>query len=565
MTAGDIVPASRLALAPRTIAVSCLIVFLMLSTTNVALVRWLDNTNLETSNGLWKMPDIRSWEKTGHGSLDSGGFLYFPTYGTAARVLPDSWFIYGTPPASVTHRKMATLNAVFGALASAVVFLLACRSTDRLILSVAVAGLHATAGFVLLNSLNSEDVIPAYALFVCMVLCLSAFLETRIAGWLVGATFFLGSLTFFHWTLLPPAAVALVLALFLVASTRLESLWLPACALAVTAIWMQILLCITHWVASEAAPIGLLGVIFPQKAAVSGWLAFTLQKLVYLLVGMGNYWVGAQNVSDYAARLRSPQYIAEMAFSLAALIMAILVCLWTLVSARSTPALRAFAAFGLALFLTGELMHLYSQPQDPQSQVQPMLILFVGLLLGLGVFSRATSTRRVRTVAFTLLAIAILVGTYNVARFASTRFADSFQIEALRTFMSQFPPARTRVVSHGFEGWNTWRYVFGFDANPKAFEQDNILITAAFTNHHGIGSEAAANLVATRIADALDEGYRVYAGALWTQDEMSFIDSMSTVVGRQRASTFYRLLLARFSASNARETPYGTFVELKGR
>jgi hypothetical protein len=548
-----------------TIAGSALLLFLALSIGNLALVRWLDNTNLETSNGLWKMPGIHLWEKIGVGSVDTGGLLYFPTYGSAARLLPDFWFTYGTPPDSVTHRKMAALNAIFGALASSALFLIACRMTHRLPLSVGVAGLHATAGFVLLNSVNSEDVIPAYALFVCMVLCLSAFLETRIVGWFVGATFFLGSLTFFHWTLLPPAAAALALALFLVASTRLESLWLPACALAVTAVWMQILLCITHWVTSEAAPIGLLGVIFPQKAAVSGWLGFASQKLVYLLVGIGNYWVGAQNVSDYAPRLRSPQYLAEMAFSLAALIMAILVCFWTLFSARSTPALRAFAAFGLALFLTGELMHLYSQPQDPQSQIQPMLILFVGLLLGLEVVSRARSTRRVRTLAFTLLAIAMLVGTYNVARFASTRSADSFQIEALQTFMSQFPPARTRLVSHGFEGWITWRYVFGFDANSKAFEQDTILITAAFTNHYGISSEAAADLIATRIADALDEGYRVYAGALWTQDEVSFVDSMSTVVERRRASEFYHLLMARFQASNARETPYGTFVELKRR
>ena len=237
MTCRDIVPDSRASLAARTIAMAALIVFLVLSITNVALVRWLDNTNLETSNGLWKMPDIRAWEKTGHGSLDSGGFLYFPTYGMAARLLPHSWFTYGTPPAWITHRKMAALNALFGALASSVLFLIACRLTNRLLLSTAVAGLHATAGFVLLNSLNSEDVIPAYALFICMTACIWLFLETEMVAWLAAATLFLSLVAFFHWTLFPPAAAGLAIALFLGPSTRRASLWLPVLALAAAAAW----------------------------------------------------------------------------------------------------------------------------------------------------------------------------------------------------------------------------------------------------------------------------------------------------------------------------------------
>ncbi|HEX7788662.1 MAG TPA: hypothetical protein VF653_20755, partial [Methylomirabilota bacterium] len=266
MTCRDIVPDSRASLAARTITIAALIVLLVLSITNVALVRWLDNTNLETSNGLWKMPDIRAWEKTGHGSLDSGGFLYFPTYGMAARLLPHSWFTYGTPPAWITHRKMAALNALFGALASSVLFLIACRLTNRLLLSTAVAGLHATAGFVLLNSLNSEDVIPAYALFICMTACIWLFLETEMVAWLAAATLFLSLVAFFHWTLFPPAAAGLAIALFLGPSTRRASLWLPVLALAATAAWMHLWIRVVRLASLDAAPVGLLDVLFPSKA-----------------------------------------------------------------------------------------------------------------------------------------------------------------------------------------------------------------------------------------------------------------------------------------------------------
>jgi hypothetical protein len=557
------VPDFRVSLAPRTVAVSCLIVFLMLSTANIALVRWLDNTNLETSNGLWKMPDIRSWEKTGHGSLDSGGFLYFPTYGNAARVLPDSWFTYGTPPASVTHRKMATLNAVFGALASTVVFLLACRSTDRLILPAAVAGLHATAGFVLLNSLNSEDVIPAYTLFVCMTACIWLFLKTGMVPWLAAATFFLGLVAFFHWTLFPPAAAGLAVALFLASSTLLESLWLPILALAATAAWIQFWAWVVHLTASDATQVGLLDVLFPSKAALTGWLGFSANKFVYSLAGMGNYWVGARNVIDYVAFFRVALNILELALSLAALVVAILVCLWTLLSVKSTRSRRAFASFGLTVFFSGELMHLYSQPQDPQSQIQPMFILFIALLLALEHLTRASQAHRVRVVGLTLLAIALLVGMHHVSRFAIWRSQDSVQIQALRDFMVQFPRAQTRIVSHGFEGWNTWLYVFGFEADRESFTQESIMLASAFTLNYGISAAAAADLMTARIAGALDAGYRVYAGTLWTQDEETFVGWMSTVAQRERASEFYRLLLPRFQASNARETLYGTFVELK--
>ena len=541
-----------------------LLLFLALSTGNLALVRWLDNTNLETSNGLWKMPEIRRWEKTGVGSVDTGGLLYFPTYGCVARVLPDSWFRYGTPPESVTHRKMAAVNALFGALASSVLFLIACRKTGNLLLSVAMASLHATTGFVLLNSVNSEDVIPAYALFVCMVACLSAFLEEGNIPWLVATSVFLSLLTFFHWTLLPPAAAALAVALFLAPSTLFAALWLPTLALGVMAVWIPIWLWIAHLVSPEAAQIGLIDVLFPKKAELTGWLGFGSNKLVYSLVGMSNYWIGAHNVTNYADYLGIAPFVFAMMFSLGALVLAIVMCLWTLGSARSPRSQRAFAGFGLALFLSGELMHAYSQPQDPQSQIEPMFILFVALILASAAMVRTTKVR-IRAVGITLLVLAIVVGAYNITSFAQTRAADSVQINALRIFMAQFPRAETRIVSHAFEGWNTWLYVFGFEADRESFAQESIMLASAFTLNYGISAAAAADLMTARIAGALDAGYRVYAGTLWTQDEESFVGWMSTVAERERASQFYRLLMARFSASNARETPYGTFVELKRR
>src|ERR1051325_2073209 len=89
--------------------IACIYLFLIVS---------LDNTNLGTTNGLWKSVDVSAWEHGKRGAIDSGGFLYLRTYGLLARLIPDSWLRYGSAPPDVTFRKMAVLNGIFGGIAS---------------------------------------------------------------------------------------------------------------------------------------------------------------------------------------------------------------------------------------------------------------------------------------------------------------------------------------------------------------------------------------------------------------------------------------------------------------
>ena len=95
----------------------------------LCLIVTIDNTNLGTTNGLWKSPAVFAWGHGFNGPLDSGGILYGPVYGLLTRLIPDSWLQYGTPAADLTFRKMAVLNALFGGIACGLVCFLALRFT----------------------------------------------------------------------------------------------------------------------------------------------------------------------------------------------------------------------------------------------------------------------------------------------------------------------------------------------------------------------------------------------------------------------------------------------------
>jgi len=125
---------------------------LVVAAAYVILVVNLDNTNVGTSNGLWKSVDVRTWKQGIDGSIDNGGLLYAPVYGHLANLIPEAMLRYGAPAPDVTFRQMAVLDAVFGGIASGLVFFLALRFMGSPWVAAVIAFIHATSGFVLLNS-----------------------------------------------------------------------------------------------------------------------------------------------------------------------------------------------------------------------------------------------------------------------------------------------------------------------------------------------------------------------------------------------------------------------------
>ncbi len=143
-----------------------LLLLLVLVCLNTAAIRYLDNTNLGTTNGLWKAPSIAQWESAGSGQIDSGGVAYGLSMGLLCRLIPSDAVEWGGRRGFLTFREVTLWNGVFGAVASILAFSIAWMMSGSRAIAVLILLTHFSSGFILLNSMNSEDIMPGYTAYL---------------------------------------------------------------------------------------------------------------------------------------------------------------------------------------------------------------------------------------------------------------------------------------------------------------------------------------------------------------------------------------------------------------
>jgi hypothetical protein len=190
---------------------------------------------------------------------------------------------------------MAILNAIFGGLASGLVFLLALRFTGSLFAAAAISLLHAGAGFVLLNSINSEDIIPAYVLFLGATVCFFEFLHLGGLRLFAVSALLLALATLFHWTVMVPGLAAFGAVFALLLLKRKRYFWAGAAWLLLFLLFLQVLV----FLALPRLHISVWAALYPGKVDAGGWVGLFGEKVWYLLIGTGNYFSGANNLWDY--------------------------------------------------------------------------------------------------------------------------------------------------------------------------------------------------------------------------------------------------------------------------
>jgi hypothetical protein len=532
-----------------------------LAACHVLLIVRLDNTNLATSNGLFKSLDVRAWELRTGQPLDDAGILYAPVYGALARAIPDEAVSYGVVPSAPTFRKIALLNAVFGALSTGAVFVLAFRLLSSMCLALVAAIAHAGTGFIVLNSLNSEDVIPAYAFFTLAAAAFVRYAGTRRWSMLTVAGLLVAMVALLHWTLMPPAVAAMETVLLALAARKraplASVLIFPLCVLAGIGLFVA-----AAHVNFSGTPISFLRILYPAKAQPSGWLGFGVNKAIYAVMGMGNYFAGAQNVVDYHYALNNSQWLRYMSVSWVYLAVAIGACVLALRRSGTAYEVRVLAGFGLALFLFGELEHLYSQPQDPQSQIQPMFVTVAGLIVLLRLLRDKFSRIPLRLASLVLGAAFALNGALNLATFLPGTGADSRAVSAVRELAGQMRSGRAIIVSGGFEGWQAWLLVEVHGGDQVEYMGRVIHLFSIFVNRPGITGAQAGEVLRKRIEKARSAGLTVLAADLWTKPKADFVHSMTTLVDTERAVAFDDTLRGAFRTGRSFNTPVGRMVEL---
>ncbi len=521
----------------------------------------MDNPQALTSNGVFKAMTIRDWLTDNvKVYLDRSNFHYYPFVAVLCHLLDLVGIETGNP-----RRQIALINCLFGAISLCIVYLLVRAVGHRRDVAWAAVTFHLGGAFFLNLSISNEDIIPSYT-FLLGSLALAAvwFVNPtpgRIA--IVALVFTLSWL--FEWRLMFPTLPALLVGVTLAPGTLWKRLLRVVLFLTVMVGTAEIVMQL--WGPHEGNAGSVRELLWTGKAVESGWGGFTARKLVFLWVGITEYLLGGTNLGD-ASYLRSIRNEVLMATVLiAAIAVAWLVLIWRDATSLNTRVLAAI--FGMN-FLAGEIFNFYSQPQDPQMQINVMICLTVAWA---AVVAAATHRYGPAIPRIALVLAAVLL-SYNIHRMVPARGADGPWRSALERLERRIDPARTVFLVHGFEQlvseafyewhgeWNSFGKLGPAPAPKPKFKA--IALADGPIHQPSLTDEELAAELSRKIGHAIDLGYEVVADYVWELSEPSFISSMATVADSSKAATIYRTIHTKFTGTLLFEDPLaGTFFRVK--
>ncbi|MBV8393329.1 MAG: hypothetical protein JOY81_09135, partial [Alphaproteobacteria bacterium] len=438
----ETLPAHRPALAGW---LDIVVVGVLAAAAIIAFGQWLDNAQLMTSNGLWKSTAVTAWKNDWRSApLDASNYLYYPLVAGLCRLLDLLGVHVGQ-----AWRQMVVVDGAFAGLAVGALYWMVRSLTGRRDVAAFAAFFQTGCAFFLGLAMCNEDILPSFTmLFVSTTMAAVWFNEpsTRQVA-CVSLFFTLGWLI--EWRLMFPTLPPLLLALALSQGTlmRRGAMIVLFLVVMVGAAWISALCWHDHLGGSD-----LQGVLWTGKGVDTGWAGFSLDKLAMVALGMGEYWLGGHNMA--AAHLMTSEG-AEwgLAFALEIVVLGFgLLFFWR---RRHNPMARTVAIVFLGTLGAGEFFNAYSQPADPQMQinVMPWFVVVVALLVA------DLAGRYGRFVVLAATALAIVPLAYNARVFSATRGVDSQQMGNLAALEAISDPAATVYIFTGFEGITTWMFI----------------------------------------------------------------------------------------------------------
>ncbi len=527
------------------------------------LIGWLHNVHIISSNGMYKSIQAEPWiSNPSTARLDPSNYLFFPLYGISARLLDALGILRGVP-----WKQFAYLNAFWASLGTVVVYAFVHRLTGKALAAALASVFHLGCGFVLLLAVISEDIMPGYV-FVLSSMALAGLWFDRPTGKriaIVGVLFTLGWLI--EWRLMFPTLPALVLALLVAPQPigrRLGHVLVLLASILATSGLVQL-----SWEGHNGA-IGLHDILWTGKGVATGWAGVSWDKAWMMLSGIGNYLLLVGGFVDPGSAREALVPLSLSVLVQASIFVASVILLWP---RRHDPRLRAVAIVFLGTLGAGQVLNFYSQPQDPQMQlnVMPWLTVAWALLLAALLPSR-------RGIAVLLAVLSFAPFAWNVAALAKWRGDDTRWLAATAALEKRFPPESSVFLYFGYEPITTWKYALW----SRTWDWDNkvaippapsaepkfkwIAVNAGAIRHPGwTGPEHAAAL--KRDIDlALDRGYRVVVSDMWAWPPDVLAAYLGTVAAAGRTDAIYRMLHDDFRATEVfRDSIAGTYYELQRR
>lgn len=537
------------------------LVFVLSLAVLCGLIAWLQNVHIVTTNGMYKALAAGPWIADFRtAKLDPSNYLFLPLYGAMCSLLDAAGILRGQ-----AWKQFAYLNAFWASVGSALIYAFSWRLTGRAVVAVAATLFHAGLGFVLLLSVISEDIMPGYVVVLASMLLAALWFDrpTYLRVGAVGALFTLGWLI--EWRLLFPALPAFMLALAISDGTlrRRAALivTLVVSVVATAGIVQQI------WEGHNGA-VGLHDLLWTGKGLETGWAGLSWHKAWMMLAGVGSYFAFHNVPITYAeVQEAAPWLTLSIVVQLAILVGAG----WMLWPRRHERRLWAIAAVFVGTWGAGEVFNLYSQPQDPQMQINVMVLLPVAWLLLLG----AVSVKR--PILFAVLAVLSLAPlVWNATQLARHRGKDARALAALAELERKFPPDSTLFVYNGLENITGWQYLVwsptwdmegppAFGAAPSRDPRFKwVAVTGAAIRHPGWTPEQHAGTMKSAIDGALDRGYRVVVSDFWDWSERDVANLLKSVQAPERARAIYDMLHSGYEAGPPiLVTDAGLYRELK--
>jgi hypothetical protein len=528
-----------------------------------SLIAWLQNVHIITANGMYKSIQAEPWiADPARARLDPSNYLYFPLYGALCRLLDWLGIDRGVP-----WRQLAWLNAFFASLATVVVYAFVHRLTGNTRAAALAACFHFGCGFVLLLSVISEDIMPGYAAVLAAMALAGLWFDQpshrRVVA--VGVLFTLGWLI--EWRLVFPTLPALVVALALS-----EGRWARRLVLIATLIISIVAVAgiVQLWSERYTGAVGLHDILWTGKGVTTGWAGLSWDKAWMMLSGVGNYFL---IVGGWVDPLSAKRAVGPLIVSVAlqvAIFMVAVVLLWP---RRAEPRVRAIAVVFLGTLGAGQVLNLYSQPQDPQMQLNVMPWLAVAWALVLGAL-----LPRSRGVAVALAVLSLAPLAWNVSQLARFRGGDAAALAAMAALEQRFPPASTVFVYWGFEPITMWQYAlwsrsWDWDGNVTVASSPSadpkfkwIAIDAGAIRHPDWTAEQNAEVLKRDIDQAFDRGYRVVISDVWSWSLDELTGQLGGLSAANRAPAIYRMLHDNFRAEPTfKDATAGSYYELRRR
>ena len=510
----------------------------------IALILWFDNAQGGlTGNGVFKSLELKPWVvDPANAPLYASNYLFYPVYGALCRLL-DLLDVFAGDP----RRQITLLNAVSASLCAGAAYLLARAMTGDRAIGWLTAAFHLATSHVMFLAIVNEDIMPSYTvMFAAMALGAIWFARpsaARVAA--VSVLFSIGWL--FEWRLMFPTLPAM-----------LAALWFCEPRLARRFAWIALFLaCLVATAAvvalawrGHAGAVGPFDLIWTGKAVRSVWAGFTWAKVGYLWDGIVASLLGT-GVTTFDGlpgwdiwRFTTTFWLLGIAAVAGSI----------LGRADDSRARALLAVFGVT-FLAGEVFNLYSQPQDPQMQINVMAWVTPAWALVLLAVRRRWPARGLTVMA----AVTVALFVYNVWSIAPLRGLDSKWRDAIGRLERQGDPARTVFLLHDFDWTMVYASLHWGTAEPGVADLQQapqalpkfkwIGFTGDVLRHPDWSTERHVESLRRQIERALALGYEVLVVRLWDIPEAQLLTETGMVADAARLGALQRMLRTDFVAT----------------